>query len=689
MNANVATLINLIGFVTGAALYLMLLVMVVRASQVAYVSAHLSDSSTIKSPSKASINLLLLITAILGMLWNFGGFALYGLKDLGFATHPIAISAAFTMLGFLPAVVVHAVLREGKNFIEQKGSLFIIFCAYLLSGIAGGVHFLYYWLYKIAPSHIGLHILTIGFGLLTVALLFLTRKQAKWRRAMWVVALAVFAVSALHLSHHEEGYYPWWIELTGHHASLPLVLAILYQDYRFALMDSFLKRALVLVLLVAIAFTLYIGIAAPLLAKRDLSGESDPRAIGLLLALWVMTALLYPSLRRLVDWFVDKIVLRRANYDILRTEMARDMALCETPDAILDRVCDRLTPALTAHKVCWITVDQYEAIYSNLGYSHPGHLLLPLEVGESSFQELLEILYAEQKWPPAEHITAAIAIPTTEPPHLLLVIGELAGGRRLLSDDIAILETIALLAARRIDALHVNHARCEMNLREQEISKLATEAELRALRAQINPHFLFNALTTIGYLIQTTPEKALETLMRLTGLLRGILRRSEGEFSTLAEEVELIRSYLDIEHARFEERLRVSIDIPPALNRLKIPALLIQPLVENAIKHGISPCKAGGEVKLTAELINSDKDQQILKLQVCDTGAGVSDIELAKNRKRGVGLINVERRLKCHYGDVAILSINSTLGKGTTVNISLPLNNIPHNRNYLFTASAR
>src|ERR1700746_4049057 len=110
-------------------------------------------------------------------------------------------------------------------------------------------------------------------------------------------------------------------------------------------------------------------------------------------------------------------------------------------------------------------------------------------------------------------------------------------------------------------------------MREHEMSKLATEAELRALRSQINPHFLFNALTTIGYLIQTAPERALETLLRLTALLRGVLR-SEGDFTTLERELALIESYLDIERARFEQRLSVHIDVPAALRSLQIPPLV-------------------------------------------------------------------------------------------------------------------
>ena len=163
----------------------------------------------------------------------------------------------------------------------------------------------------------------------------------------------------------------------------------------------------------------------------------------------------------------------------------------------------------------------------------------------------------------------------------------------------ATLEAIAVVVARRIDAIRITHERYERELREQEIGKLATEAELRALRAQINPHFLFNALTTIGYLIQTAPPRALETLMRLTSLLRGVLR-SEGEFTTLGRELEIVEAYLDIEHARFEQRLRVRIDVPPGLRDIRVPPLLLQPLVENAVKHGIAPQRDGGEVSVSA-----------------------------------------------------------------------------------------
>src|SRR4029453_8633682 len=192
--------------------------------------------------------------------------------------------------------------------------------------------------------------------------------------------------------------------------------------------------------------------------------------------------------------------------------------------------------------------------------------------------------------------------------------------------------------------------------REQEIAKLATEAELRALRAQINPHFLFNALTTIGYLIQSAPTRALETLMRLTALLRSVLR-SEGEFPTLGRELDLIEAYLDIEHARFEQRLRVRIDVPQALGNIRMPPLLLQPIVENAIKHGIAPLRHGGDVTVTARIHGSTP--RTLVLTVNDTGAGATARELERGREDGVGLSNIERRLARQYGTAAMLAITT------------------------------
>ena len=263
-----------------------------------------------------------------------------------------------------------------------------------------------------------------------------------------------------------------------------------------------------------------------------------------------------------------------------------------------------------------------------------------------------------------------VDIPVSEPPRFAIEVAGLTGGRRLLSGDRQALDAIALLVGRRVDAIRLARERYERQIREQEIGRLATEAELRALRAQINPHFLFNALTAIGYLIQTAPARALETLMRLTSLLRGILR-SDGDLTTLGQELDVIESYLDIERARFEDRLAVTIDVPASLRSLPLPPLVLQPIVENAIKHGISPMRQGGGVTIAAWI--DAIETPTLSIAITDTGAGATAGALDRGRREGVGLRNVERRLECRYGASAAVSVTSHPGAGTSVRIRIPV----------------
>jgi LytS/YehU family sensor histidine kinase len=242
----------------------------------------------------------------------------------------------------------------------------------------------------------------------------------------------------------------------------------------------------------------------------------------------------------------------------------------------------------------------------------------------------------------------------------VIVLAPLDQGRRLLSDDIVWLTALAQAAARRIDALRVSNERFERNRREESIQRLATEAELRALRSQLNPHFLFNALTTVGYLIQHAPAKALDTLLRLTSVLRAVLRRTTSEFTTLGEEVDLINAYLDIERTRFEERLHVEIHVGAQVRECMIPALLLQPLVENAVKHGVSSRVVKGTV-----VVRADVQADTVLVAVEDTGPGfeLADVE----QRSGIGLRSVQDRLRVHYGASASFSVRTDVGSGRTV----------------------
>jgi two-component system, LytTR family, sensor kinase len=614
-------LLNLIGLSTGVVLYTMLLTMVVRRDHAA---------------GARRLDPLLLATAVLGLLWNLCALSAYELPRIGVEGSFVLLTAVgVSALGFLPAVVVQSVLRGEKESVAGARRV-VAFTAYALSSVAAVMHARAMWIGAPVPSSVAMQLLTYAYVALALPVAAVTRGQPGGRRALWIAALSIFAVSALHLGHVHQGDASWPVELLGHHASVPLALAILYQDYPFALADLFLKRALTLLVLITVALV-------SVTALHSTSGGAPiggAREVGSIVVLWVATALLYPRLRDAIAWFADAIVLDRPDYDGLIAHLARNARRDEDVVSMLDHACEQLGPAFSARTVRWREVS-----------------------GPAESSRIRERRMGA---------TAAIVeIPVTEAPAYALELSDLSGGRRLLSDDHAALQSIASLLARRIDAIRLARERYARQLREHEMSKLAAEAELRALRSQINPHFLFNALTTIGYLIQSAPERAIETLLRLTALLRGVLR-SEGEFTTVGKELEIIESYLDIERARFEQRLAVRVDVPASLRNLRIPPLLLQPLVENAVKHGIAPRREGGEVSLVARIDEAGQHAPTLVVVVRDSGIGATDAELRRGRAAGVGLANVERRLVAHYRSAASLSITSARGVGTVVELRLP-----------------
>ena len=204
--------------------------------------------------------------------------------------------------------------------------------------------------------------------------------------------------------------------------------------------------------------------------------------------------------------------------------------------------------------------------------------------------------------------------------------------------------------------------------REQELVELAATAQLAALRAQINPHFLFNSLNSIAQLIRADPDRAEACVERLAEMFRYVLRYGEKDFVPLAEELEMARAYLDIERARFGDRLRVETHVdPPTLQHL-IPNLILQPLVENAVRHGLSRKRGGGTVRIDASLADG-----CLELSVGDDGLGMPDTALERVYEHGIGLRNLRDRLERLYGPAHLPEITSAPGSGTRVRLRLPL----------------
>ncbi|MDY7088738.1 MAG: histidine kinase [Actinomycetota bacterium] len=205
--------------------------------------------------------------------------------------------------------------------------------------------------------------------------------------------------------------------------------------------------------------------------------------------------------------------------------------------------------------------------------------------------------------------------------------------------------------------------------------KLAVDAKLDALRAQINPHFLFNVLNTIASKARDDPGEARQLLLRLSDFFRYTVRQ-DGHFAEFAQEYFFVRTYLSLEQARFGDRLRVRYDIDPQVLTTHVPVLTIQPLVENAVKHGLADKVEGGTVNLRARV---DPLTRTTLIQVTDDGVGIPADVLAQlttgaaGNDGGVGLRNISQRLETLFGERYALNVESTVGAGTAVELRIPL----------------
>ncbi|ASJ55157.1 ECF transporter S component [Brevibacillus formosus] len=250
---------------------------------------------------------------------------------------------------------------------------------------------------------------------------------------------------------------------------------------------------------------------------------------------------------------------------------------------------------------------------------------------------------------------------------------EVAGVLKLYQDHSRKLSAVDLELVRGLG----NLISSQLELAELEKqSRLLADAEIKALHAQINPHFLFNALNTIVSFIRFRPEQARELLIHLGEYFRRNLHDSGG-YVSLARELEHIEAYLAIERARFGDKLHVEYDIEDGVERFTVPGLILQPLVENAVKHGLLPKREGGTVVIRARR----KEKQIVELTVADNGVGMDvdpfepalDEKSAGRQLSGIGLANVKSRLQSIYGEPYGIVIESKSGSGTTCTIQLPI----------------
>jgi hypothetical protein len=250
---------------------------------------------------------------------------------------------------------------------------------------------------------------------------------------------------------------------------------------------------------------------------------------------------------------------------------------------------------------------------------------------------------------------------------LWLSIGTRIDGRTYMSRQIRLAQTTALQLAAQYERVVREELERRQLVSQHELRELAARAQIQALQAQIRPHFLFNTLNVLSNLIHTDARKAEDLTEELAAVFRYTLDATGVEWVSLEEEIRFVTSYLRIEQARFEKRLAYRIEIAPDIRNTPIPPMILQPLVENAVKHGVSSRREGGIVVVTAQSL---PDRNQLTLVVEDRGKGVKSHENLHGL--GIGLKNVRDRLNHVYREQAMLEFANIGSEGTRVIVTLP-----------------
>ncbi len=569
--------------------------------------------------------------ATLAFLWNAGSLAVLATASTTGVATSVLVAFSFSVLSFLPAVLLHISLGDRLRPVIAAG--------YALSLAATFLHFSELSGPSLKRHEIALLLITIGFGVLTaialagLALQHTPEKPGKTSRMLGAMCSSLFAMSFVHFG---SGHPPqaWSKEIALHHAGIPLALFVLLQDYRFVLLDAFI-RFLANVFLAGLITFIGIRATAGLLKPHAV----DPVSEALLLTGSCLLLIVFALLRSSIQAWLTRAVFRRPELEIWLQKLRTGMG-SRSETQYLDWAAGQIAAFMEAEQGRLVAGDAI----AQAGTAGP---LFPAPAGD-----LPQLRGA----PALAWVEAVVPLRLTPMDIRYVLLGRRRGGRRYLSEDLEALNRLATVIVEE-----VNRAR------SSELNRLVSQAELRALQSQINPHFLFNALNTLYGVIPREAAGARRTVLNLAEVFRYFLR-PERTFIPLAEELQIINAYLDIERLRLGPRLETQIDVDEAALAVLIPVLSIQPLVENAIKHGVSAKAGGGRLTLMAKVFEDE-----VRITVADTGPGMrtSAYEEAGSGA-GLGLGNVTRRLQLCYGPQADLRVSSG-ESGTSVQFSVPV----------------
>jgi two-component system LytT family sensor kinase len=605
---------ELIHFTTSLLITSVLLVLTLRAARL---------------PGTPVANILF---AVCGILWSAGGLGRVLLLSAGFAPDVGRVYTALAVQYSGAAVFPIAILAVWKPFAASGWQKSATRALQVCAGISAALIVGLVWWRWLSPAEIA-RATALNAGTVLALGAALTLRRHNTPRAVFLPSLVIvgaLAVAALMLVTRESGALPG----VAAHLILLMVLCTFLLFARFRLADRFIRYAVRILLAAFWAGFLSAITTAPTTWKL-VQRAAFPSAVHAFMLVLSVNALLFSIA------FVDERVGKAVNRWLFRAPdyRAETRALATR----LRDLDDGAQIAAAFEEAARRPLELSKARLTLLDSNAP-HALLEGETVESGGDVLIPVSMGGR----VTHVLTA-GPGSTRP--------------GLVSSDVDYLRAIAALYANRIDALARERDAIERQSRESVLLQQVTEAELRALRAQINPHFLFNSLNTVADLIVRAPEQAETMTLRLASVFRHVLTHASRPLTTVRDETDFLRTYLYIEEARFGDRLRVEISVAPEVAGEEVPSLILQPLVENALKHGLGPKPGPGCLSVSA-----DAEGSMLRLRVEDDGMGLA----ARRDAPGVGLANVRERLATLYQDRARIEMEAREGGGCRVTMWIP-----------------
>ncbi|HUQ86630.1 MAG TPA: histidine kinase [Vicinamibacterales bacterium] len=583
---------------------------------------------------RASLGLFVLSTVwfVLHVLIEFRSF-------MGF-TGDSWLGMGTLLVYAFPPVIVHTVYLESHyaNDAPVPPIFRMLLQAMYVVSLLTGVYVIAAVLEKVPhPEPLGLWIgISIG-ALFTLSSVYstalMTRRRLKPatpdQRRLRVVMISLFVtLSVVFIAlvvMREQRMVGMLLEGIARSSPIYFMIASIYFENRFEFYDLIIKRA-VLMLLSVIVLGIFLAATLPFL---QLLPDSAARP-------WLFAAALAP-VAMVMPWLVA-----RTERWLDRLWLGREF----TPVDAVKHVLAAMQPATDEATL----IQAAEARLNEIFGAKIAVLVGSRTLDESTVEVEVKLTS------PVSGATVRIA-----------VLKE-AQGRRLMSEDLVLLRSLGSVFGFMLENIRLQRKRVEQEQVAQELQLQSSKSELKALRAQINPHFLFNALNAIASLIHTDPGRADEAVEQLAEVFRYTLRRSNSEWAPLDQELTFARAYLDVEQARFGDRLTCTIDsdhLPPAPS---VPSMLLQTLLENAVKHGVSQARGPGRIDV---VVRTTSDQ--VTMEVRNTGPGAESHGLRSREGEGFGLHSVRERLKGHFGERATFRLTRDETAGVTVaKISMP-----------------